>query len=376
MDSSSCDESPISDESSGEKSSFFDEFSEHKNTDDFINDNHDDNDDFIQDECGVGNIFQRKLRQWALLFHISLVALTALLLLLKSVINFPLPLDARTLMGTVRKVKISQMHKGEYHHFGLERAVRGILKEFSNQRKPINEVKLIFNIDGLPISRSGSEGLWLILCSEINGDAVYPVGAFYGKKKPNNANEFLKEFVDELTVLCNTGLEGLQISCAALVCDAPAKSFVLNLKGHTGYDSCPKCLIKGKYIPRKVKRKNGKDHKKKAKRGTVCFPGTKSHPLKTDEGFARNDYDNFDTGTETILKSIPNFGCISNVPLDYMHLILLGVMKKIIKLLVNGPLKIRLGAESLRKINKKLRTLRRSIPREFARKPRSIQYGR
>lgn len=31
------------------------------------------------------------------------------------------------------------------------------------------------------------------------------------------------------------------IELAAIICDAPAKSYVLGIKGHSRYFSCPKC---------------------------------------------------------------------------------------------------------------------------------------
>lgn len=153
---------------------------------------------------------------------------------------------------------------------------------------------------------------------------------------------------------------------SALVCDAPAKSFVLYLKGHTGYNSCTKCCIEGKYSrPKKSKIK-------KKKNGRICFPGIGPFTMKTDEKFHSNCYNDFDEGNETILKRIPQFGGITSVPLDYMHLILLGVMKKLITLWLTGPLKTRLSASKVDQISKKLLILRRSMPSEFGRKPRSL----
>lgn len=200
----------------------------------------------------------------------------------------------------------------------------------------------------MPISRSGTEGLWLISCFKLNTKKVYLIAAFYGQKKPSDANEFINQFVHELIALCSNGLreEQVLISCFALICNAPAKSYILYLRGHTGYNSCSKCTIKGEYISRKDKR-NGKK-----KKGTVCFPGIGPFYMKTDEEFSRNAYEEYYTGKETILKNVPNFGCISSVPLDYRHLILLGVVKKIIRLWIMGPLKIRLGATDITKISK------------------------
>jgi len=33
-----------------------------------------------------------------------------------------------------------------------------------------------------------------------------------------------------------------------IYCDSPAKSFVLNVKGHTGYFSCTRCKVQGKFL--------------------------------------------------------------------------------------------------------------------------------
>lgn len=40
-----------------------------------------------------------------------------------------------------------------------------------------------------------------------------------------------------------------------LVCvlaDAPAKSFIMKIKGHTGYHSCTRCFVEGKYLNRRT----------------------------------------------------------------------------------------------------------------------------
>lgn len=89
--------------------------------------------------------------------------------------------------------------------------------------------------------------------------------------------------------------------------------------------------------------------------------------MKINEGFSQNAYN--DSGKETILKKVPKFGCVTSIPLDYMHLILLGVMKKLIRLWVMGP---KLEASDVTKISKTLLILKNSTPTEFNRKPRSL----
>jgi hypothetical protein len=88
-----------------------------------------------------------------------------------------------------------------------------------------------------------------------------------------------------------------------LICDAPAKSFVLCTKGHTGFYSCTKCIIKGEY-----------------RNGRICFPNGKLYPLRTDKLFAMQAYKDFQIGY-SILNNIPGFLPITQTPLDYMHLV-------------------------------------------------------
>lgn len=63
---------------------------------------------------------------------------------------------------------------------------------------------------------------------------------------------------------------------------------------------------------------------------------------------------------------------ISNVPLDYMHLVCLGVMKKMISLWVSGPLPIRMLARDIKIISDKLTDYQKTTPNDFSRKPRSL----
>lgn len=105
------------------------------------------------------NFFKNKLRQWALKFHITLIALSAFLLLLQSFVAFQLPLDGRTVIGTMRNVHISKMNSGEYYHFRLKRAVQSILRSYKKMGKNLDEIKLAVNIDGLPIFKASKESL-------------------------------------------------------------------------------------------------------------------------------------------------------------------------------------------------------------------------
>lgn len=72
-------------------------------------------------------LLKEAIRDWALKFHITLVALSALLLLLEVIFNVNLPVDGRTLLGTLKICKVTEIKGRTYHHFGLQRAIKNIL---------------------------------------------------------------------------------------------------------------------------------------------------------------------------------------------------------------------------------------------------------
>lgn len=122
----------------------------------------------------------------------------------------------------------------------------------------------------------------------------------------------------------------IKINVKAIICDAPAKSFILNIKGHNGYSSCTKCTIYGDYVNSKM-----------------CFPYKErsTDALRTNEDFVRQTDSDYYQGEPTILLSVPNLGLVSNIALDYMHLICLGVIKKMILLWMSGPLTVRITSK-------------------------------
>jgi len=265
-----------------------------------------------------------------------------------------LPADARTLLKTPRETHISKICEGEYLHFGLDDIIQKMLSKDSNAY-----VNLLINIDGLPLAKSSQASLWTILCSNTVNKTVYLVGAYFGYKKPTDSNVFLQSLVDDLINFVNNGYiyneNIIQIRLFGLICDAPAKSFVLCTKGHTGFYSCTKCMIKGKY-----------------NNGRVCFLYRKTFSFRKDELFSANAYQDFQIGY-SILNNVPGFLPINNTPLDYMHLICLGVVKKIILLWIKGPLYVRLNIRSVNKISHLLILLKNTTPNDFVRKPRSLK---
>lgn len=95
--------------------------------------------------------------------------------------------------------------------------------------------------------------------------------------------------------------------------------------------------------------------------------------MRTDDSFS-NEIQEEHHLSHSILLNISNFGIVSHIPLDYMHLICIGVVKKLIKLWISGPLKTRcLTSRKIKNVSKSLLNIRHFIPKEFARRPREVE---
>lgn len=183
---------------------------------------------------------------------------------------------------------------------------------------------MVFNIDGLLLSKSSGSQLWPILGSVVCFNQVFVVGLYYSfSSKLENVNVYLHDFVQEAQLLVDDDFmfKSKNYSCSIkmFVADIPAKAFILCIKHHNGYSSCTKCCTEGEYIDRRV-----------------CLPDIDSLS-RTDKSFTEM----IDYG-KTPLLNIPGFGPVTNIPIDYMHLICLGVVKKIINFRFHGPLNVRL----------------------------------
>lgn len=84
------------------------------------------------------------------------------------------------------------------------------------------------------------------------------------------------------------------------------------------------------------------------------------------------DFQVYDTISN--LAELPNFDAIYSFSLDYLHLVNIGVMKKLLMLWVNkGPLNIRIRARKIDELSNLIMKLNFYITSDFVRKGRSIQ---
>ncbi|OXU21397.1 hypothetical protein TSAR_001115 [Trichomalopsis sarcophagae] len=270
--------------------------------------------------------FINAISNWAKEFAIHHDALKNLQSILNKFTDTVFPKDPRTLLQTPQSTDVKSMDSGEYCHVGLKYAVKKIVQIRIEIGHVFDTLNLFINIDGAPITgKSSSKSIWSILCTDYDFPGVYVIGMYYGKQKPENANNFRQLFTSDATELINDAYEYKEkiyyVKIDGFICDSPAKAFILNTKYPSGYDSCTKCIVEGDYY------------------NAVCFPSENVNQLKeychvllrTDEGFRNLEYlERYQKGL-TVLNNLPGVGLVSNVPLDAMHLVYLGAMRQLIR---------------------------------------------
>lgn len=310
------------------------------------------------------------LPQWALESNITHDALSKLLKKLKTYESFRnMPVDARTILSTPRSTPVTSLPSGGvYCYIGLEKSIIDILtkKPYLIPNLLESGIKIDINIDGVGVTHSSPASFWTILGRIKSDDSVFLVSAFHDLHKPVKCNEFLKEFVDEIVHLNENGMNHghlhLSVTVNWFIMDMPAKSAMLGIVGHSGYDSCTKCTIHGEYCKKRT-----------------CFPidDNPLSSLRTNETFRGHVHATHHKKEDTILERIDYLDMITHIVLDPMHLVFLGCVRAILSNIENGKV---LPAYDLTKANRLNishyieNCIKPHCPREFSRKPRSLKY--
>jgi len=134
----------------------------------------------------------------------------------------------------------------------------------------------------------------------------------------------------------------------------------LKIKGHNGFSSCARCEIEGEY-----------------KENRLCFPYcdiSKREAKQTHNNYVHQTDINHHSPYTTISRIVEISGVdvVSSFSLDYMHLVTLGVMKKLLLLWIKGPLSVRLPSSKIKHLTKLSLSFKSEFPCEFSRKPRSL----
>jgi hypothetical protein len=195
-----------------------------------------------------------------------------------------------------------------------------------------------FNTDGVPMGKSCGKTIWPIyitineLLPKERSKHVLLAGLYVGKKDPNQ-NVFLQPFVEQANKL---SLDGFQwnhngkdvISKAIPLCavvDSVARFKMLNMSGINAYYACTFCYQKA-------------EHTVKGQRFSPCIPQapkrtTESTRKDIEKTYAKRNECNvkkkYVKGVKgpTPLLQLNFFNLIAGFVPDYMHCILLGVIR-------------------------------------------------
>ena len=266
------------------------------------------------------------------------------------------PKHFRTLLKIPRRVETEELCGGTFFYRGIECGLHKILDRHHAEYES-NEIKLCFNIDGVPLWKSSQAELWPILCSFADFEP-FVVALFYGRCKPTSEVEYLEAFLNELDHLIQTGVQindtQYRITVRCFICDAPARAFIKSTKGHTGFYACERCGLHGRNLKHK----------------TVYNTETLGAE-RTDVDFSAMLY----LGTHQHRRSPlidHNILCVKQFTLDFMHLVCLGVVKRILKYFSKNKKPLSITAAILQQISQRLVLLRNKMPAEFARQPRGL----
>lgn len=264
--------------------------------------------------------FREKLQDWAVKHKSNLtVEIIEDLLGILRAENIPnLPKSATTLLQTKSNTNIKLMNSlknttGFYMYLGIEQSLRDIItEEYSD-----TVIRLLFNIDGLPLFNGSNQQFWpnlgLILHNDYDSQP-FIVSVYSGDSKPQNIDYYLEDYVKEAKHLIQNGVTIGQITFRVEIvgfsCDTPARSFVKKCKGHGGFYACERCETRGKTINKKR-----------------VYPNMTSR-LRTKSSFITKSQNEHHLGAGTSpLLGIPDFDPVKSIFLDSMHLLYLGVMK-------------------------------------------------
>ena len=251
-------------------------------------------------------------------------------------------------------------------------------------------ISLTWNTDGIPVFKSSKYSIWplyfaineLPISKRWCNDNLILAGLWFGTQKPNMLT-FLKPFVEGLSELHggvemhspdipNSFICKTRLLCGT--CDLPAKAMVFNMTQYNGYYGCTHCQQSGKQLST-------------GERGTVhvyhYVQTDPTGPKRTSQQLEKHSREATMNGTivygikgPSWFSMVPDYNILEGNAIDYMHCVLLGVTKMLLKLWFDSEhsremwycgTKVQLADSKLLQIKP---------PLNITRTPRSIQHHR
>lgn len=275
-----------------------------------------------------------------------------------------LPKTKETLLGTPRYSIHPRPCGGEseYYHFGIEKQLMKCNYRFLSEE---DEVVIDIGIDGLSLSKSSKLKIWPITGAFVNKPNFSPflIGCYEGSTDPPCIDLFTLDLVEELKIIAENGVKVTPslivkpLKIRAFICDTPARSMVTGCLGHASYHGCNKCDQVGIYLNK------------------IVYLTTRGNS-RTDVSFFNREQPEHHLvkfrNQHSLLETI-EIGMVSQFPLDPMHALDSGVMKRILGNIMSGKFNnCHLRNEERELMDSVNLRMIAYIPSEFERKPRSL----
>ena len=241
-----------------------------------------------------------------------------------------------------------------------------------------NHLALCINTDGVPLFKSSSFSLWpvyLVILNlpakvRANANNIVLVGLWAGPCKPpmKQLLEPVMKTIGSLStigmsVMTAASLQTIRMKLVMGIFDLPAKASALCMKQFNGQFGCSVCLQPGKRLSNNAR---------------IFLPEASNHSLRkhsqwvldADEAVRTSSVVRGITGKSSLMSSLD---MVASIPIDYMHAVLEGVVKRLIDLWFNSANHreaFYLGRYTSAIDNM---LLQQHPPVEFSRPPRSIK---
>lgn len=244
------------------------------------------------------------------------------------------------------------------------------------------DITLIMYTDGVSLSKSSKTHCWPLMLTiaelppEVRNNHIITAGLWFDRTLKPPMNLFLQPFCMKIQK-CFDGIEWTDpltgknitsiIKAPLLIADAPARAQVLNMLNFNGRFGCNLCEIETKQCSQVS-----------GKRRVRIYPYKKNLILRYGSRM-ENQAANVDDSNDLVhIKGVKGYSILSCLPRldlgtcvipEYMHSVLLGVVKQVLRIWLckRGPWKIK---KKFKKIDKFLLKIKPN--QSFSRMPRSI----
>lgn len=249
--------------------------------------------------------------------------------------------------------------KSKFAYLGIRRQLKSIINPDLHPDQTEFDVRI--NCDGLPLFRGSKNEFWPILGHILFDPPIYKpfvIAIYYGKGKPKDINSYLAEFIDEFNCMKNKGIymgdKNFKFKSVIFVCDIPARVYLKQIKGHTGFSSCERCTIPGFSLKHRT-----------------IFPFL-FYEKRTDTSFRSQKDPQHHKGVTPLCK-LQGVDLVLDFVLDVMHLVYLGVMKKLLTHYWQPGCPTKLSKDNFDRFSAIMMNLSAQIPKEFQRATRSLE---